>query len=139
MIQERKYALLFTRRKDGSITQGALPRWAQREQGWGYCSVALHLAFICRHSVQERAPRTGRLSAEGVSGVWGTGDICVCFAIAGGSGRDGGAVAVAVGVQWPQLRCQAMQAVQGLQGWESLEADAAVDRSVNCGQTTASL
>jgi len=69
---------LFTRRKEGSITQGVLPRCAQREQGLGYCSVALHLAFICRHNVQERAPRTGRLSGEGVSGVGGTGDILEC-------------------------------------------------------------
>jgi hypothetical protein len=51
------------------MRQGALPRCAQREQGLGYCSVALHLAFIWRHKVQERAPRTGRLSAEGVPGV----------------------------------------------------------------------
>jgi hypothetical protein len=70
-----KYALLFTRRKDGSIMQGDLPRWAHREQGFGYCSVALHLAFICRQRVQERAPRTGRLSQLGVSGLVGSGDI----------------------------------------------------------------
>ena len=69
------YALLLTRRKDGSIMQGDLPRWAHREQGFGYCSVALHLAFICRQRVQERAPRTGRLSQLGVPGVVGTGDI----------------------------------------------------------------
>jgi hypothetical protein len=52
-----------------------LPRWAHREQGFGYCSVALHLAFICRHRVQERAPRTGRLSQLESSGVAGTGVI----------------------------------------------------------------
>jgi len=57
------------------MMQGDLPRWAHREQGFGYCSVALHLAFICRHRVQERAPRTGRLSQLGVPGVSVTGDI----------------------------------------------------------------
>lgn len=57
------------------MRHGDLPRCAHREQGFGYCSVALHLAFICRHRVQERAPRTGRLSQLGVPGVSGSGDI----------------------------------------------------------------
>ena len=52
------------------MMQGPLFKCAHREQGLGYCSVALHRAFIWRQRVHERAPRTGRLSAKGfVSGV----------------------------------------------------------------------
>jgi hypothetical protein len=51
------------------MTHAALPRWAHREQGSGYISVALHRAFICRHNVHDRAPRTGRWSLAGVLGV----------------------------------------------------------------------
>ena len=67
------------------MTHGPLPRWAQREQGLGYCSVALHLAFICRHNVHDRAPRTVRPSPVGVLGVEGSGDIFEGIAIAEGT------------------------------------------------------
>jgi hypothetical protein len=59
------YALLFTRRKEGSMMHGPLPRCAHREHGSGNRSVALHRAFIWRQRVHERAPRTERLSIAG--------------------------------------------------------------------------
>jgi hypothetical protein len=49
---------------------GLLPRLAHREHGFGYCSVALHRAFIWRQRVHEQAPRTERLFTT--SFVWMT-------------------------------------------------------------------
>jgi hypothetical protein len=75
------YALLFTRRKDGSMMQGPLFKCVQREHGLGNCSVALQRAFIWRHSVQERAPRTERLSTAGFVSAGAAGDMFLCCLI----------------------------------------------------------
>jgi hypothetical protein len=84
------HALLFTRRKEGSMMHGPLPRCAHREQGSGYCSVALHRAFIWRQRVHERAPRTERGSIAGLVSRTVGGDIFLSsrsIAIVGRAGR----------------------------------------------------
>lgn len=48
-----------------------MPKCAQREQGLGDISVALHRYFDCRQNWQERTPRTALGPLEELLGVGG--------------------------------------------------------------------